>query len=220
MNNLSKLLFLFVLATVSITSCSKDDYNDDNWAEEQRRRDSINNARIQALLEAQAPALEEFAQTYFGDDAQFDDSTGIWFKIHEPGEEGSYTNWLVPGSMGGLSLANPTVEVKYVGKLLNGEEFDKTSEDDPEKDTYTARVGDFIAAWNYAFYPKEIRLNARDYVIGGLTEKGLQKGAIIEFVTPSPWGYDNSERKDEDGEVLIPADSPLHFHIEVVDIKN
>ena len=221
MNNLSKLLFFFVLAAIGITSCSKSDDNGTDWAEEQRRRDSINNARIEALLKEQAPELKAFAETNFGEDAQFDDSTGIWFKVHEPGEEGTYTRWLVPGSMGGLTLASPTVEVKYVGKLMRtGEIFDQTPEDDPEDDTRSFQLGGVIPAWNIAFYPKEVRLNGNDYKIGGLTEKGLQKGAIIEIVAPSPYCYDNTEQKDKEGKVTIPKDSPLHFYIEVVDIRD
>ncbi|TYR35001.1 peptidylprolyl isomerase [Sphingobacterium phlebotomi] len=212
MNNLSKLLFFFVLATMGFTSCSKSDDNGTDWAEEQRIRDSINNARIEALLEEQAPILKDFAEERLPG-AVLDDSTGIWFKIHEPGEEGSYSYRLVPGSMGRLSLSNPTVKVKYVGKLLNGDVFDETTADDPKKETFSSPLGSLIVAWNYAFYPKEIRLNGNDYKIGGLTEKGLQKGAIIEFVAPSPYCYDNAASDD------IPADSPLHFYIEVVDIK-
>ncbi|MBD1434228.1 FKBP-type peptidyl-prolyl cis-trans isomerase [Sphingobacterium sp. DN00404] len=215
MKNLSKFFFLFLLATIGIVSCSKSDDNNANWAEEQRRRDSLNRIRIEALLEEQAPELKAFAEANFGEDAQFDDSTGIWFKVHEPGEEGTYTRWLVPGSMGGLALASPTVEVKYVGKLMrNGEIFDQTPEDDPEDDTRSFQLGGVIPAWNIAFYPKEVRLNEKDYKIGGITEKGLQKGAIIEFVAPSPYCYDNTASDD------IPADSPLHFYIEVVDIKD
>ena len=219
MNNLSNFFFLFVLATITITSCNKaDDNNNDDWAEEQRR---INRARIEALLKEQASELKTFAETNFGEDAQFDDSTGIWFKVHEPGEEGSYTRWLVPGSVGGLALASPTVEVKYVGKLMrNGEIFDQTSEDDPKDNTRSFQLGGVIPAWDLAFYPKELRLNGNDYQIGGLTEKGLQKGAIIEFVAPSPYCYDNKEQKNKDGEVTIPSDSPLHFYVEVVDIRD
>ena len=98
--------------------------------------------------------------------------------------------------------------------------FDETVEGDSEKETFSSPLGGLILAWNYAFYPKTINQNVRDYEIGGLTEKGLQKGAIIEFVTPSPWAYDNSEQKNKNGEVTIPANSPLHFKIEVVDIKD
>ncbi|NGM66130.1 FKBP-type peptidyl-prolyl cis-trans isomerase [Sphingobacterium sp. SGR-19] len=223
MKNLSKFFFLFLLATISIMSCSKSDDNNTDWGEEQRRRDSLNRVRIEALLEEQAPELKAFAETNFGEDAQFDDSTGIWFKIHEPGEEGSYTRWLVPSSVGALALARPTVEVKYSGKLLNGEVFDETSANDPKDKTRSFQIGTdgmgrgLIAAWNLAFYPKQVRLNGNDYNIGGLTEKGLQKGTVIEFAAPSPYCYDNIENKD--GEVTIPADSPLHFYIEVVDIK-
>lgn len=224
MNNLSKLLFLFVLATMGFASCSKSDDNGTDWAEEQRIRDSINNARIEALLEEQALGLKTFAERNFGEDAQFDDSTGIWFKIHEPGEEGSFTRWIVPGAMGGLALATPTVEVKYIGKLLSGVVFDETSDDDPKDKTRSFQIGltginRLIPAWNLAFYPKKIRQDGRDFELRGLTEKGLQKGTIIEFVAPSPYCYDNIEQKNKEGEVTIPVDSPLHFYIEVVDIK-
>lgn len=212
MNNLSKLLFFLVLAAVSITSCSKSDDNGTDWAEEQRIRDSINNARIEALLEEQAPILKDFAEEHIPG-AVLDDSTGIWFKIHEPGEEESYIYRLVPSSTGGLALANPTVKVKYMGKLLNGDIFDETIERDSEKETFSSSIGSLILAWNYAFYPKTINYNVQDYKIGGITEKGLQKGAIIEFVAPSPYCYDNAVSEN------IPADSPLHFYIEVVDIK-
>ena len=217
MSNLTKLFFLCALATISITSCSKSDDNGPDWADEQRRRDSINNARIEALLKEQAPILKDFAEEHIPG-AILDDSTGIWFKILEPGEEESYTYRLVPGSMGGLALANPTVEVKYVGRLLNGNIFDETSADDPKDQTRSFQLGGLIPAWNIAFYPKTINLNTRDYEIGGLTEKGLQKGTVIEFAAPSPYCYDNIENKD--GEVTIPADSPLHFYIEVVDIRD
>lgn len=218
MNNLLKLLFFFALVMVGVTSCSKSDDNQD-WRDEQRRLDSINNARIEALLKEQAPVLKAFAEEHIPG-AVLDDSTGIWFKVHTPGTAGSYTRWLVPGSTGSLSLSRPTVEVKYTGKLLNGDTFDQTSTDDPEDKTRSFPLGSVIAAWDIAFYPKEIRLNGEDYKIGGLTEKGLQKGAIIEFVAPSPYCYDRSTRKDKDGNITIPADSPLHFKIEVVDIKD
>src|SRR5690606_27179679 len=143
MKNLSKLIFLFTLTTISITSCSKFDDNGYDWAYEQRRRDSINNARIEALLDEQPPIVLDFAEEHIPD-AILDDSTGIWFKIHEPGEEGSYSKWLVPGSMGGLALARPTVEVKYTGKLLNGDVFDETSADDPEDKTRSFQLGGLI----------------------------------------------------------------------------
>ena len=222
MNNLSKILFLFVLAAVSITSCSKSDDPNTDWSDEQRRKDSLNQIRIEALLEKQAPILKDYAEEHIPR-AVLDDSTGIWFKIHEPGEEGSYTKWLVQSSVGGLALARPTVEVKYIGKLLDGKVFDQTSEDDPKDKTRTFQLGTdnlgrgLIPAWNIAFYPKELRLNGNDYKIGGLTEHGLQKGAIIELVAPSPRAYDNRE---QGGKVTIPADSPLHFYIEVVDIRD
>lgn len=218
MNNLPKVFFLFLIAAIAVTSCSKSDDNGVDWREEQRIRDSLNNARIEALLKAQAPLLESFVVEHFpGDEAWvLDDSTGIWFKIHEPGEIGSYTYRVVPSATGGRVLAAPYVEVNYIGKLLNGEIFDATS----EEETRTFRLGNLIPAWNIAFYPAVIRQDAQDFKIGGLTERGLQKGTIIELVAPSPYGYDNLAQKDKDGKTTIPADSPLHFYIEVIDISD
>ncbi|MGJ1409773.1 FKBP-type peptidyl-prolyl cis-trans isomerase [Sphingobacterium thalpophilum] len=45
------------------------------------------------------------------------------------------------------------------------------------------------------------------------TEKGLQKGAKIHIMVPSRCGYGNRSNGK------IPANSPLGFVIEVVDIK-
>ena len=49
--------------------------------------------------------------------------------------------------------------------------------------------------------------------LGGLTEKGLQKGSKIHIMAPSLYGYQNQAVG------TIPANSPLDFVIEVTDIK-
>ncbi|MGO3306332.1 MAG: FKBP-type peptidyl-prolyl cis-trans isomerase [Sphingobacterium sp.] len=49
--------------------------------------------------------------------------------------------------------------------------------------------------------------------MAGLTTEGLRKGSVIKFVTPSPWAYDAKELEK------IPANSPLYFEMEVVDIS-
>ena len=225
MKKLSKLLFAFLLASITIASCSKSDYDDSEWQAEQRRRDSLNRIRIDSTLTEQAPLLAQFAKDSLGEGAQLDDSTGIWFKIHDLGEVGSYKYQLQSNGYQ-LVLPNPSIEVKYQGKLLNGKVFDETLQELPgdEKEdadsSKTSHLGQLIPAWRIAFYPKEIRINGKTHYVGGLTEKGLQKGAIIEFVVPSPYGYDNKEVKDKDGKVTIPANSPLHFKIEVVNIKD
>ncbi|MNF13026.1 FKBP-type peptidyl-prolyl cis-trans isomerase [compost metagenome] len=49
--------------------------------------------------------------------------------------------------------------------------------------------------------------------LGGLTEKGLQQGSKIHIMVPSRWAHGSLAMGK------IPANSPLDFVIEVVDIK-
>lgn len=215
--NLLKLLFALVVTIIAVSSCQKNDpYNDDEWQKEQRRLDSLNRVRIEKLLEEQAPILKQYAEENMPG-AVLDDSTGIWYKIHNSEDEESIRYRLVPVS-GGLAISPRYTEVKYTGRLLDdaGTIFDKTEEDK----TAVFDIGSLIPAWYLTFWPKEIEYNLRNYVIGGFTPQGLNKGISVEILTPSPYAYDNRERKNEAGEVIIPADSPLHFHIEVVDLRD
>ena len=197
---------------VSLVSCNnKNDFDFEAAQKEQQRRDSIENVRIKGLIEKQAAELKAFADEKLPG-ATLIDSLGIWFRVDAVGQEDSYT--YRPHPSGGIVA--PEVTVKYKGRLLNGTIFDQTDEKEP---TRTFPLNRTIKAWQIAFLPKEIKYNGNKYSLLGLTNTGLKKNSKIKFVTSSPWAYDIQELKDKEGKVTIPANSPLYFEIEVIDIK-
>lgn len=154
-----------------------------------------------AQLEKEKPVIQEYVEQYMPN-AIHDEYTAIWYEVINPGEEGSYVYKLDQASGQVLS---PRIKVNYEGKLLNGIVFDSNnSEGGVEFELNT-----LITAWHAAFIPKSVE----GLKTIGLTEKGLQKGAEIRFVTPSYLGYRN-ERYGS-----IPENSPLDFTIKVIDIR-
>lgn len=204
MKKLFSILSFLFLATVFFTSCNKDDFDYEAAAKEQARQDSIERVRVDKLIQSQAASLKTFADNEMPG-ATLIDSLGIWFIIDNPGQEDSYTYSF---NNNGQIIA-PTVSVKYKGTLLNGTIFDQTETDK----TATFNLGGLIKAWQIAFLPKSITFNGTTYPIIGLTNTGLKKGSKIRFATSSPFGY------DQKSSAKIPANSPLYFEIEVVDIK-
>lgn len=204
-----KLLFAVLMTTVAFTACTKNDYNYEEALREQQQKEAANRARIKTLINQQATSVKAFADEHIPG-AMLHDSTGIWFKVIQVGEENSYeyraTN---------TGIVSPTVTVKYKGTLLNGNIFDQTE----EGKSNSFSLADMIYAWHVAFLPKSLYLNGEEIKVNGLSQTGLKKGSIIQFVTPSPWAYDAAERKDNTGNVIIPANSPLYFEVEVIDIK-
>src|SRR5690606_20695395 len=202
-------IFAVIFMSIGVSSCQKQDpFNNEDWLKEQRRQDSLNRDRIEKLLIEQAPLLKDFAEKNMPG-AMLDDSTGIWYKIHNAGIEDSF-DYRIISTSNGLAIYPRYTEVKYKGTLVKtGNVFEETAEDKTE----VFSIGSLIPPWYLAFWPESLEYNLRDYEIGGFTPKGLKKGAIVELAAPSPYCYDNTERKNKDGEVTIPADSPLHFYI-------
>lgn len=199
------LAFIFL-----VMSCNKDSFDYEAAQKEQQRRDSIENERVKGLIQKQATDLSTFAEKHMSG-ATLVDTLGIWFVVDAPAQEDSYS--YRPHPSGGI-LA-PEVTVKYKGTLLDGTVFDQTETDK----TATFSIAKTIKAWQFAFLPKEITYNGNKYPLVGLTSTGLKKGSKIRFVTSSPWAYDGQEIKDKAGKTTIPANSPLYFEIEVIDIK-
>lgn len=211
MKHTNKILFLLFGVLIAFSACNKTDF--DALQREQERQDSIQRARIKKVLAEQEPILRAYVQDPDNGwtNPRRSDSTGIWYEVLAPGQSDSYTYKL--NSVG--QIVAPTVEVKYKGQLLNGTVFDETSDSVVNKKTFKTSLGtNIIRAWVYAFIPNEFTYNGQRLPTYGLTGTGLKKGSKIRFVTPSPWGYDD---KSVD---KIPANSPLVFEIEVVDIND
>lgn len=86
-----------------------------------------------------------------------------------------------------------TIEVKYVGHLLNGTEFDKSADDA----TFTATFDEVIKGWG-------------DVIPGNVT-----KGGKIRLLVPSDRAYGASGSSNG----TIPPNAVLDFDIEIVDVK-
>lgn len=151
-----------------------------------------------AQYEIEKPIIQDYVESKYPA-ATLDANSGIWFQIIDPGQPGSYEYKFVNNQ-----IENPTIKVKYSGWLLNGTKFDENQ----TEAGWTRTLGGTISAWQIAFLPKTI--NGEE--VNGLTSQGLQKGAKIRIVTPSRWGYGNQTNGS------IPANSPLDFEIEVLDI--
>ncbi|WP_104383845.1 FKBP-type peptidyl-prolyl cis-trans isomerase [Sphingobacterium sp. HMA12] len=199
MNKFLSPLFLGIVAlTLLNVSCNKNDDIPIYDATEQFKTDSV--------------LLKNYVDSKFPD-AQYDTETGIWYEMLVTGT-GNY-NYKIVDTLNAKHLKfSPTV--KYVGKLLNGNIFDQTEAG--KTSTFNIRTNTgyqypfdstIIPAWTFAFAPKRIG----DMKLGGLTEKGLQKGSKIHIIVPSRWAHGSLAMGK------IPANSPLDFVIEVVDIK-
>lgn len=208
MKTLSKLTFAFVAIVLLFASCMKDDNNNSNDYYEELLKEI---ARRDSTLKAQAPLLRTYVMNPENGftNPVLNDSTGIWFEVINEPTDTTYQYRINSNN----AWVTPMATVKYKGMLLNKTVFDEPSLPvDLSIIEGTQYQNGLIQAWPIAFRPKTINLNGKTYHTG-LTEKGLKKGSKIRFVTPSVYGYDNAT-KDK-----IPANSPLDFTIEVVDIK-
>jgi len=200
------LLLIFGLF-LGFSACNNTDF--DQLQAEQDRQDAIERARIQKQLDEQAPLLEAYVHAQGWTNAVLKEDRGIWYEVLDAGTNDSYEYKI--NYNGNLpTLIYPNIEVQYKGELLDGTVFDETA----DGKTATLNLNRVLLAWQLAFFPKSININGQDNPVGGLVEKGLQRGAKIRFVTPSPWAYD-AEAQDK-----IPANSPLVFEIEVVNITD
>jgi len=184
------LFFAFIL-----TSCNKDD---------------VEVYDKQAALEREAPVLSSYiTEQGLSDSAVLHQESGIWYVLEKAGE-GDF-NYLDSTSAEKAQLVNARILVKYSGKLLDGTVFEeKATIDSADLNNQYFQLGNMIQAWGFTFYPEKIG----QYEVGGILPEGLQKGAKIRIITPSVWAYGYMAKG------LIPANSPLDFEIEVIDIKS
>lgn len=197
-NLLGKLLVVAVLA-LGFVSCMKDDM-DMFDANEQFRLDSI--------------AIRDYVNAK-GIDAQRDPSTGIWYEILSDEDSAPYT-YTLKDTMG-YDYVWFNARIRYEGKLLNGTTFDKFDADTGINMLIASRLDNFypssstlIPAWIFTFVPDKIQ----DYSLNGIFTNGLQPKTKVRIITPSHWAYQNRANGS------IPANSPLEFIIDVLDIQD
>ena len=107
---------------------------------------------------------------------------------------GLYYQVLKPGT-GPNAVAGQRVSMKYSGTLLSGKEFDSTDKHGGQPFEFTLGRGEVIPGWD-----KGVVL--------------LNKGSRAIFLIPAPLAYGKAGAGAD-----IPADAPLKFDVEVLDIK-
>jgi FKBP-type peptidyl-prolyl cis-trans isomerase FkpA len=110
---------------------------------------------------------------------------------------GIFYQIITPGA-GATPTVCSNVTVKYKGTLLSGAGFDSSYVRDPGGTSFT--LGELIAGWQIGI---------------PLIQQG---GSIMLYVPPS-LGYGSQAIPDNNGGVLIPANSNLVFKIELVGVQ-
>jgi FKBP-type peptidyl-prolyl cis-trans isomerase len=112
-----------------------------------------------------------------------------------PAPEGYFYEVLDTGEYTKL-LEGDIVSVHYRGHFLDGEEFDNSFERNQKLRFY---VGGLIPAWNLAL-------------------QRVRPGARLRILTPSDLAYGANGLVAPNGDTLVPADTPLEFLIEEIEI--
>ncbi|WP_282636385.1 FKBP-type peptidyl-prolyl cis-trans isomerase [Sphingobacterium thalpophilum] len=220
MKNITKFLMAFLCLGMIFSACNKDDFDWDAFykeqAEKQRIQDSINKKRI----EEQYPTIKKYVADNQLQNVQYIDSLGIAYQILATGDESSYTYSFNSNGQ----IVAPNVTVEYIGKYVQtgsqykpeGTVFEKTEEGKTETKNLASRP----VVWHRAFLPQKIKYGQQEIAVGGITTTGMKKGSKIRIITPSPWGYGDSDQKAESTGNTIPGKSILDYTIDVKDIKN
>jgi len=120
--------------------------------------------------------------------------SGLYYAITKPGT-------------GPVMVPGDTAVVKYVGKLLNGKVFDSNIKEEAIK-------GKLPSIEMRPFQPIRFSVGTHQVIPGW--DQGfllLNKGAKATFVIPSALGYGEQGMRD-----MIPANSPLVFEVELIDV--
>ncbi|MGB3066065.1 FKBP-type peptidyl-prolyl cis-trans isomerase [Sphingobacterium thalpophilum] len=220
MKNITKFLMAFLCLGIIFSACNKDNFDWDAYykeqAEKQRIQDSINKKRV----EEQYPTIKKYVADNQLQNVQYIDSLGMAYQILATGDESSYTY----SFNSNRQIVAPNVTVEYIGKYVQtgsqykpeGTVFEKTEEGKTETKNLASRP----VVWHRAFLPQKIKYGQQEIAVGGITTTGMKKGSKIRIITPSPWGYGDSDQKAESTGNTIPGKSILDYTIDVKDIKN
>lgn len=204
MKNFNFFLIVAVIIGIGFTACSKNNA---------KPYDAQKYFDLEApILEAYADSVAEALSTELESEleAKLDKETGLWYILIEEGisdpEDEDYYKYNINSNN---QIEVPRFSAEYVGRLVySGAVFQ-------EKGLTKELLTSVMPAWQAAFLPKLIENEdgeEKETFGLGITEHGLQKGAKIRLIVPSPLGYQDQTQPS------IPANSPLDFYIEVTEV--
>lgn len=134
---------------------------------------------------------------------------GIWYLVESEPTDNSYTYSI---NSSGNKVNYPKLKLKYTAKLLNN----TVVESDLVGTDYNFEIpsNKITSIWLSSFFPYSTRFNGNDIILGGLTKDGLKKGSKFKVITPSYFAYGPNSQGN------IPANSPLVYEFEVLEINN
>lgn len=214
MKKLFKTSLIIALGSFALSSCSNNDTFDyeGEYLKQEKTLDSLLSAqkvKIEAYKNEFMPnAIEDTLTnnfTYLNKKVK----RGIWYKMETPSTDNTYSYSL---NSTGTAIAYPKLKLKYTAKLLNN----TVVESDLEGTDYNLAVTStkITSIWYISFFPYSVKFNANDIILGGLTKDGLKKGSKFKVITPSYYAYGSSSQTN------IPANSPLVYEYEVLEISN
>ncbi len=214
MNKLFKTALVIALGSFVLSSCNnKDtfDYEGEYLKQEQT---------LDSLLSAQKVKIEAYKNEFMPnaiEDTLTNNFTylnkkvkrGIWYVVESQPTDNSYSYSL---NATGTAITYPKLKLKYTARLLD----DTIVESDVVGTDYNLGVNStkITSIWYISFFPYSIKFNANDIILGGLTKDGLKKGSKFKVITPSYYAYGSSSQ------TTIPANSPLVYEFEVLEITN
>lgn len=202
-----KLAIIALLAVVSVSSCMKNEYNDGIDYEKEK-------ARYDSTMKAQKPILEAYAAEHYSENSYYNETSGMFMDTLAAATDRTY-QYVIQGN----GYVIPKITVKFTGRLLDGTVFEDGTATAQSFFLNPSSNINVTNSWIRAFLPRNISLNGENQIFGMMPD-GMKKGHKFKFIAPSPYAYDNRERKNSKGEVIVPKDSPVEYIVEVIDIKN
>lgn len=215
MKKIFKTALVIALSTFMFSSCMDKGDDTDYDAEvlkAEKQLDSLLSAqkiKIEAYKNEFMPTAVEDSLTLNLNRLNKKVKRGIWYSVVNEPTDNAYTYSLTSS---GNALTYPKLKLKYTAKLLNN----TVVESDLLGSDYNLGIqsNKITSIWLTSFFPYSIKFNGSDAVIGGLTKNGLKKGSKFKVITPSYLAYGSSSQ------ATIPANSPLVYEFEVLEINN
>lgn len=166
-----KRAFLFLAFIAVFASCKKDKQNENQNTVSPEEQARIDDETIRTYLTAKNITATK-------------DTSGLYYQVITPGT-------------GRTPAANSVIEVRYVGTLIDGTVFDRTS----STNFVSALNGNLIEGWKIGI-PK------------------IKEGGRINLYIPSGLAYGENGAYNEQGAAIIPPNSVILFTVDLVRLRN